>query len=351
MLGGEVLRALLGGPPLDGGWERAGRRVAGRRGEGRVSVGKGALLSPLTPLLDVFVAYLRAERGLSARTVEAYARDLAEYLRGLEAGHVRTADAVTDAHLRRHLEALTRRGLSPRSRARHLAAVRVFHRFLLAEGHARADPSEQLETPRSGRPLPVVLTLDEVEALLDAPGTDGPAGVRDRAMLALLYATGLRVSELVGLPVEAVRLDAGFLVARGKGSKERVVPVGSRAVEALRGYLATSRPALLRGRTARALFVTPRGRGFTRQGFWKLIVRYARAAGIRKRVSPHKLRHSFATHLVERGADLRSVQAMLGHADLATTQIYTHVDGARLRALYDRAHPRGGPVGGRASLR
>lgn len=307
--------------------------------------------SALAPFLDLFVAYLRAERGLAARTVEAYARDLAEYLVGLEREGIHTPEAVTGAQVRRHLDALAGRSLSARSRARHLATLRVFHRFLVAERHAAADPTVHLETPRMARRLPVVLGMDEVEALLAAPSAEGPGALRDRAMLALLYATGLRVSELVSLPVEALRIDAGFLVARGKGSKERVVPVGSRALEAVRAYLALGRPVLLHGRTARALFVTPRGRGFTRQGFWKLIRRYARAAGIRKAVSPHKLRHSFATHLVERGADLRSVQAMLGHADLATTQIYTHVDATRLRGIYDRAHPRSGPMRGRATVR
>jgi integrase/recombinase XerD len=303
-------------------------------------------ISQLVPFLDLFVGYLHAERGLAVRTVEAYARDLAEYLAGLTAQGVHAPEAICDAHVQGHLDALAARGLSARSRARHLAALRVFHRFLLAEQHARTDPTVHLETPRSARLLPVVLTLTEVEALLDAPRAESPAGVRDRAMLALLYATGLRVSELVSLSVEALRLDAGFLLARGKGNKERLVPVGSRALEAVRAYLLESRPVLLGGRRARALFVTVRGRGFSRQGFWKLLCRYARAAGIQKRVSPHKLRHSFATHLVERGADLRSVQAMLGHADLATTQIYTHVDAQRLRSVYDRAHPRSGAVRG-----
>ena len=305
----------------------------------------------LSSFLDVFVGYLRAERGLAGRTVEAYARDLAEYLRGLDAEGVLTPQDIRPAQVKSHLDSLAARGLSPRSRARHLAALRVFHRFLVAERHAALDPTEDLETPRSARRLPVVLTLAEVEALLDAPRAESPAAIRDRAMLAVLYATGLRVSELVSLPVEGLRLDAGFLLTKGKGNKERVVPVGSRALEAVRTYLGESRPALLRGRASRALFVTPRGRGFSRQGFWKLVCRYARAAGIQKRVSPHKLRHSFATHLVERGADLRSVQAMLGHADLATTQIYTHVDAQRLRSVYDRAHPRASPVRERPSVR
>jgi integrase/recombinase XerD len=216
----------------------------------------------------------------------------------------------------------------------------MFHRFLVAERHAEADPTEQVETPRQARRLPVFLTLDEVEALLAAPPDTTPAGLRDRAMLHVLYATGLRVSELVGLSINSVQLDAGYLVARGKGDKERLVPLGRRAVAEVRAWLGRGRPALLRGRTCRALFVGPRGTALTRQGVWKLLRRHALAAGIRKRLSPHKLRHSFATHLVERGADLRVVQAMLGHADLATTQIYTHVDGRRLRAVYDAAHPR-----------
>jgi integrase/recombinase XerD len=295
--------------------------------------------NPLEPFLDAFVAYLRAERGLSPRTVEAYARDLVEYLDALRQARVGTPEAVRQEHVRGHLATLGRR-LSARSQARHLAAIRMFHRFLIAERHAPADPTEQVETPRQARRLPVFLTLDEVEALLEAPRDTSPAGLRDRAMLHVLYATGLRVSELVGLSVNSVQLDAGYVVARGKGEKERLVPLGRRAVAEVRAWLGRGRPVLLRGRASRALFVGPRGTALTRQGVWKLLRRHALAAGIKKRLSPHKLRHSFATHLVERGADLRVVQAMLGHADLATTQIYTHVDGRRLRAVYDAAHPR-----------
>jgi integrase/recombinase XerD len=297
--------------------------------------------SALEPFLDLFIAYLRAERGLSPRTVEAYARDLVEYLLSLDGQGVRRLEEVTPAEVRGHLIALSRRGLSNRSQARHLAAIRMFHRFLLSERHARTDPTAEVETPRLTRRLPVFLTLDEVEALLSAvPRASTPAGLRDLAMLNVLYATGLRVSELVGLTVNGVRLDAGYLIARGKGNKERLVPLGSRAVEACRAWLALGRPALLGAHRSSAFFVGPRGKALTRQGVWKLLRRHALAAGIRKPLSPHKLRHSFATHLVERGADLRIVQAMLGHADLATTQIYTHVDGRRLRAVYDASHPR-----------
>ncbi|HUM13237.1 MAG TPA: site-specific tyrosine recombinase XerD [Myxococcaceae bacterium] len=293
----------------------------------------------MEPYLDAFIAYVRAERGLSPRTVEAYARDLIGYLGSLRAAGVRAPDAVRQEHVRGHLATLGRR-LSSRSQARHLAAMRMFHRFLVADRHTKDDPTEQVETPRQSRRLPVFLTLEEVEALLEAPRDTTARGLRDRAMLHVLYATGLRVSELVGLTVNSVQLDAGYLVARGKGDKERLVPLGRRAVAEVRAWLAAGRPQLLHGRASRALFVGPRGTALTRQGVWKLLRRHALAAGIKKRLSPHKLRHSFATHLVERGADLRVVQAMLGHADLATTQIYTHVDGRRLRAVYDAAHPR-----------
>jgi integrase/recombinase XerD len=292
-------------------------------------------------LLDLFIAYLRAERGLSARTVDAYADDLRRYLEDLSRDGRRDIAQVTADDVRAHLGRLAQRKLGPRSRARHLAAIRMFHRFLQAEKLAGSDPTEDVETPRSPRKLPIYLTLDEVEALLAAPDVRTVAGMRDRAMIELLYATGLRVSELVSLPANAVDLPQGFLIARGKGDKERIVPIGSKAVASVQAYLQGPRETILHGRRAAALFVTPRGQGFTRMGFWKLLRRYALKAGIRKPLSPHKLRHSFATHLVERGADLRAVQAMLGHADLATTQIYTHVDGARLRAVYDQHHPLG----------
>jgi len=298
-------------------------------------------------LLDLFIAYLRAERGLSPRTVNAYGDDLRRYLEDLTRAGRTEVERVTPDDVRAHLLQLAQRKVGPRSRARHLAAIRMFHRFLQAEKLAPLDPTEHLETPRSPRKLPVYLTLDEVEALLAAPDLRTAAGERDAAMIELLYATGLRVSELVSLPVNAVDLHQGYLVARGKGDKERVVPIGSQAQEKVRGYLGGAREVILHGRQARALFVTARGTGFTRMGFWKLLRRHALKAGIRKQISPHKLRHSFATHLVERGADLRAVQAMLGHADLATTQIYTHVDGQRLRAVYDAHHPLGRARGGK----
>jgi len=291
-------------------------------------------------LLDQFIAFIRAERGLSGKTVDAYAGDLTTYFEDLRAQGLLGVERVKQEHVSEHLKRLGQRGLSRRSQARHLAAVRGFHRFLIAEKLSDKDPTEDLDTPRSPRKLPSFLTLEEVEQLLAAPDERNPTGLRDKAMLEVLYATGLRVTELCTLGINDVQLGAGYLVAKGKGSKERVVPVGSKAVETVQAYLAGPRQFLLGRKESRILFVTPRGGGFTRQGFWKLLKRYALKAGIRKPLSPHKLRHSFATHLVERGADLRAVQAMLGHADLATTQIYTHVNSARLRAVYDEHHPR-----------
>lgn len=293
-------------------------------------------------LLDHYVTYLRAERNLGGKTVDAYALDLRDYLTEL-AGRGVEVERVTREDVLEHLAWLGARGLSPRSRARHLAAIRGFHRFLEDEKLAPANPTDDLDTPKHARKLPIFLTVDEVVRLLDAPDPKTLAGLRDRAMLEVLYATGLRVSELVGLSLNDVNLKDGFVLAFGKGRKERLVPLGRPAMEAVRTWLEGPRAAMLKGRESRALFVTPRGKGFTRMGFWKLLRRHAVGAGITKALSPHKLRHSFATHLVERGADLRAVQAMLGHADLATTQIYTHVDGARLKRLVLDKHPRSKP--------
>ncbi|MCI0569322.1 MAG: site-specific tyrosine recombinase XerD [Myxococcaceae bacterium] len=294
----------------------------------------------MEPLLDVFISYLRAERNLSGRTVDAYAADLMSYFQELKERGRREASAAVPEDVLAHLGTLSARGLSRRSQARHLAAIRMFHRFLVSEKLATVDPTEDLDTPRGPKKLPVFLNLDEVEQLLAAPDTKTPSGVRDRAILELFYATGLRVSELAALTVNDVQLNAGYLVAMGKGRKERIVPVGTRAKEALEAWLEGPRELLLHGRRSRALFVNARGTALTRVGLWGLVKRHALAAGIRIPLSPHKLRHSFATHLVERGADLRAVQAMLGHADLATTQIYTHVNSERLRAVYDAHHPR-----------
>jgi integrase/recombinase XerD len=296
---------------------------------------------PLAPALDLFLAHLRVEKGLARNSVESYGRDVRRYLAFLSAAGRSAWDDVTRQDVQAHLGWLARGGLAPRSQARALSAIRGFHRLLLSERMARADPTDEVDAPRRTRRLPQLLSREEVDRLLAAPRqVRGAAGIRDRAMLELLYATGLRVSELVTLEVNQVDLESRVLLARGKGNKERLVPVGAPAADALRAWLGGPRERVLRLRRSRDLFVTPRGRRMTRQGFWKLLARHARAAGIARPISPHKLRHSFATHLLEGGADLRAVQAMLGHADVSTTEIYTHVDRSHARRLHARHHPR-----------
>jgi integrase/recombinase XerD len=296
----------------------------------------------MEPLLDAFLSYLRVERNLAANTLEAYGADLAEYLAFLKSAGVLDPAQVTAGMVAEHQRALAVRGLSARSQARHLSAVRQFHRFLVRERLCETDPTGLAETPKLPRKLPVYLTLEEVDRLLEVCAADpSPAGARDRAMIELLYATGLRVSELCKLPLEAVNLEAEFLIARGKGSKERLVPVGRSAQGALRDYLDGPREKLLGQKASRFVFVTPRGGAITRQTFFLRLRARAKLAGITKPLSPHKLRHSFATHLLARGADLRVVQQLLGHADLSTTQIYTHVERARLHQVVGKFHPRG----------
>jgi integrase/recombinase XerD len=296
--------------------------------------------SPLDPALDLFLVHVRVEKGLAANSVDAYARDLRRWMDDLAEQGVDDWRQVRREHLLAHLDHLLRGGISARSQARALSAIRSLHRLLQAERLAEVDPTEDVDGPRPTHRLPQLLSRQEVERLLAAPEGKTAAGQRDKAMLELLYATGLRVSELVGLSVNDVHLETRMLLARGKGSKERIVPMGAPAAAAVKAYLAAARPSLLHGRASKDLFVTPRGRRMTRQGFWKLLARYARAAGILRPISPHKLRHSFATHLLAGGADLRAVQAMLGHADVATTQIYTHVEKSHLKRVYAQHHPR-----------
>ena len=291
---------------------------------------------------DLFLNHLVAERGLARNTMEAYGRDLARYTGHLVCEGVHDVRAVKSRHVVAFMKALKETGLSTRSMARSLTAVRMYHRFLLREGIADEDPTSRLDMPKIWQRLPEVLTEGEIAALLGQPRTDKPNGVRDAVMLEVLYATGLRVSELVGLRVNSINLEAGFLIARGKGSKERLVPMGEYAMASLSLYLAGPRAELLKGVTSPYLFVGRAGRPLTRQGFWKAVKKYAKSAGIGKRIAPHTIRHSFATHMLERGADLRSVQEMLGHAKISTTQIYTHIDTRRLRSIYDRFHPRAG---------
>jgi integrase/recombinase XerD len=295
----------------------------------------------MEPLLDAFLSHLRIERNLAPNTIDAYGSDLALYLRLLAESGLVDVESVTPAHVAEHQRALHARGLSARSQARHLAAVRQFHRFLVKEKLARTNPTTLTETPRLSRSLPVYLSLEEVDRLIAAAKPTTGEGSRDRAMIELLYATGLRVSELCGLTLESLNFEAEFVIARGKGRKERLVPVGRSAQQAVRDYLAGPRAAILGQRSSRALFVTRKGGAITRQCFWQRLQTMARQAGITKRLSPHKLRHSFATHLLARGADLRVVQTLLGHADLSTTQIYTHVERAQLHRVVREHHPRG----------
>jgi integrase/recombinase XerD len=294
----------------------------------------------LDDAIDRYLDHLKVERNLSPHTLEAYARDLRQLGEHLAKAGVAKIAQVTPVHVTAFLRARAGAGVAGRSRARSLSAVRGLFKFLRAERELEADPTAPVDAPRIGRALPVVLTLAEVDALLAAPDRSTPQGLRDAAMIETMYATGLRVSELVRLRLDDVDLRVGVLRATGKGRKQRLVPLGQQAAALVTSYLADARPSFAKGRAPAALFLTRLGGGMSRQMFWKLLTAYARAAGIRTKISPHKLRHSFATHLLERGADLRAVQAMLGHADIATTQVYTHVTRARLLELYKKHHPR-----------
>lgn len=291
--------------------------------------------------LDHFLNYLEIERGLSGNTLEAYGRDLTGYLESLRKVKIKTPADIRQAQILDYLGQLKKTGIAPRSRARTLSAVRMFHRFLLKEKYAQSDPTTLIESPRILQPLPHLLSLEEVEKLLQAPQGENPLAIRDRAMLEVLYATGMRVSELVNLRLADLKLDVGCLNAFGKGGKQRLIPLGELALEFLQEYLQNGRPKLAREKLAEQVFLNRSGRAMSRQGFWKNLKRYALLAGIRQEVYPHMLRHSFATHLLENGADLRAVQSLLGHADISTTQIYTHVLQERLKQVHQRYHPRG----------
>ena len=291
--------------------------------------------------LDLFLNYLLVEKGLSRNTLEAYSRDIGRYLNHLEKEGHETFDRVGPLDVASFIARQMETGLSPRSRARTLSALRMFHRFLLIENYSTNNPTAIIEAPKTSGKLPSVLSSREVEQLLAVQGDKGPGDLRDQAMLELLYATGLRVSELVALRFRDVNMEAGFLLTLGKGEKERLVPIGESARAALADYIAMVRPGLDNSGDSLYLFLSRLGGRMTRQAFWNIIKKRARAACIVKNISPHTLRHSFATHLLENGADLRSVQIMLGHADLSTTQIYTHVTRERLKRLHEELHPRG----------
>ncbi len=290
--------------------------------------------------VEQFYHFLAAERGLAPLTLEAYSQDLNGCRLYLEGRGIASWEAVQAQDLRDWLSDLEAQGLSPRSRARKLSSLRQFFRFLLREGTVTADPLEWLDSPKLDKRLPRVLSLSEVEALLAGPDPLTPLGQRDDAMLELLYATGLRISELVNLTPPQVDLRRGVVRVRGKGSKERLVPMVAPAVRKLELYLTHTRPALLQGKKTRRMFVNHRGGPLTRQGFWKILKGYALKIGLPGDLSPHMLRHSFATHLLWQGADLHALQLMLGHANISTTQIYTHLHASRLREIHGQAHPR-----------
>jgi integrase/recombinase XerD len=289
--------------------------------------------------VDRYLDTLRTERGASPNTIAAYRRDLLGLGRHLARRRIAIERAGME-ELTRYLAALRQGGLGPRSVGRHLSAIKGFYGFLVREGERRRDPTELLEAPRPPRRLPRTLSTAEAQALVESPPLGDPAGVRDRALLELLYATGMRASECRALRIEDVNLSAGYVVCTGKGERQRLVPVGAQAVHWVRAYLRTARARLVKRNDPGTLFVNRAGGALTRQGLWGIIRRAARRAGLSARVSPHTLRHSFASHLLERGADLRSIQAMLGHADISTTQIYTRLPSSAVHRMYRQFHPR-----------
>ncbi|MDH3296823.1 MAG: tyrosine recombinase XerD [Gemmatimonadota bacterium] len=295
--------------------------------------------------LEQFVDYLRFERRRSPATIDAYLRECRRLVDTVAKAGRPSPAAVTLSDLRRHLSHLTDQGLAPRSLARSRSALRTYFKFLLAEGHVAVDPTEGLDAPRPGRPLPQVMTYEQVLCVLEAVPIEHVHALRDRAMLEVLYGSGVRISELIELRVRDLRLEQGLAVVRGKGDKQRFVPMGGSAVRAVGRYLRDGRPARERGGSKGVVFLNHHGRPLSRTGAWKIVRRHveaARAAGCRLgHVTPHTFRHSFATHLLEHGADLAAVQEMLGHADIATTQIYTHVDRSYLQEEHRRFHPRG----------
>lgn len=292
-------------------------------------------------LIDQYLNYLLIEKGLSRTTLESYSGDMIRYREFLRQNRTAAISENDTPLILKHMIALRNAGLNARSRARHLVSIRGFYRFMVQEKIITHDPARLVDLPKTSLKLPDVLSVAEVTRLLEAPDTDKPLGARDCAMLELLYAAGLRVSELVNLKLQDVNLEAGFVRVFGKGSKERVVPIGLHAKDKIESYIQKSRITLLKRRASPYLFVARAAKPITRQGFWKLLRKYATLAKLNKKVTPHSLRHSFASHLLEGGADLRAVQVMLGHVDIATTQIYTHVARQQLKTLHERYHPRG----------
>lgn len=287
-----------------------------------------------------FLDYLSIERGLSTNTLESYGRDLGKYAAYFKKQGIENPDGIKRQDIQNFLMTLKDNKLNASSIARNLVAIKVFHRYLTTQRYVKEDVTSVLETPKLWKTLPDVLDLSEVEAILEKPNTLKKQGLRDRAALELMYATGMRVSELVNLKISDLHLDVGFVRCIGKGQKERIIPVGRKAREALQKYLAKARPKFLKKSESNALFLTRLGKPMSRQAFWLVIKRYVREARIKKRVTPHTFRHSFATHLLQRGADLRVVQELLGHTNISTTQIYTHIDKERLKQIHRKFHPR-----------
>lgn len=290
--------------------------------------------------VENFIHYLAVERGFSANTLASYQQDLQQFYSYLQEVEIKSWNEVSRGNILGYIYSMQKKGRSSATISRHLAALKSFYRFLFSEGEIFKNPTSTVELPRTPKKLPQVLSESEMDRLLSQPKADNLCGLRDKAMLELLYATGLRVSELVSLNLADINLEGGYLRCWGKGSKERIVPIGKMARYYLIKYLSHARRKLTRGKPEEALFLNHHGKRITRQGLWKIIKQYARAAGIEKKITPHILRHSFATHLLRNGADLRSVQEMLGHADISTTQIYTHLTRADLKDIYNRTHPR-----------
>ena len=291
-------------------------------------------------LIDTFLNYLSVERGLANNTIIAYREDLNNYLGFIEKSHIEALAKISKDNITAFMLSQRDNGIAPNSVARRLAAIRMFHRFLARERILKTDPSTLIDSPKLWKRIPDTLSVNEVEALIAQPNVHETQGVRDKAILETLYATGMRVSEAVNLKKDNVNLDIGFLRCIGKGNKERIVPLGKKAIATINRYLQVSRPKFLKDKTSEFLFLSRSGKKISRQSFWKLIKKYAKLARIKKPIKPHTLRHSFATHLLEHGADLRSVQEMLGHSDISTTQIYTHINKDRLKSVHKQFHPR-----------
>lgn len=291
-------------------------------------------------LLNRFLEYLLIEKGLSANTLDAYKRDLRKFFTYLKAQNIDSLQVVNKDILAAYLYYQKKISISPSTIARQIAALKGFFRFLCLEDFIESDPTIYLETPKLKKKLPYILTVEEVDTLLQEPQGIEPIQLRDKAMLEVLYATGMRVSEMINLNIKQVHMDMAFVRCIGKGNKERIIPMGSYAAKCVKAYWEKGRPRLIRNPQENTLFINHHGKRMTRQGFWKIIKKHARKAGINKDITPHTLRHSFATHLLANGADLRSVQELLGHADVSTTQIYTHLNKKRLKEVYDQTHPR-----------